>query len=161
MTEAAIELDVASDEAMALAAQAGSQDAFAELVRRYQSPLHGFLRSRLGLASHSEDLVQDVFLRAYQHLPHYDSRHRFRAWLFTIAYRMGISALRRRRLESRYASQAANAPAKAHEDSPEQKAIVTEAGENLWILARRNGQTAGHKLAGRIQEADRSKIIGR
>lgn len=129
--------DDATDEAMALAAQAGSQDAFAELVRRYQSPLHSFLRSRLGLASHSEDLVQDVFLRAYQHLPHYDSRHRFRAWLFTIAYRMGISTLRRRRLESRHARQTANAPAKAVDDSPAQKAIVTESAENLWVLARR------------------------
>ncbi len=129
--------DDATDEVMALAAQAGSHDAFAELMRRYQSPLHGFLRSRLGLAGHSEDLVQEVFLRAYQHLPHYDSRHRFRAWLFTIAYRMGISALRRRRLESRHARQSANAPTITLDDSPSQKAIVTESAENLWMLARR------------------------
>ena len=124
-----------SDEAVAVSAQAGDMDAFAELVRRYQSPLQGFLRGRLGLAGQSEDLVQDVFLRAFQHLPHYNSRRRFRAWLFTIAYRVGVSWLRRRKLEQRYLQSAAAQPDTAME--PASQAAVREEHANLWNHARR------------------------
>ncbi len=125
----------ASDEAVAIAAQAGDTDAFAELVRRYQSPLQGFLCGRLGLGGQSEDLVQDVFLRMFEYLPHYNSRQRFRAWLFTIAYRLGVSSLRRRRLELRYLRSAANQPDAGEAQS--HPAAVAEEQTNLWDHARR------------------------
>ncbi len=125
------------DEALAIAAQNGVHDAFVELVVRYQAPLHNFLRSRLGLAVQCEDLVQEIFLRAWRNLPHYDSRRRFRSWIFTIAYRMGISAIRRNSIENRCAlEQTTRGGDVRNTNTPMENLIGAEETMNLWTLAR-------------------------
>jgi RNA polymerase sigma-70 factor (ECF subfamily) len=64
--------------------RAGDRDAFAILVRRYQTSLYRHARA-LGLdydAGH--DAVQDAFVRAYTHLDACRDSERFRTWLFRI-----------------------------------------------------------------------------
>ena len=62
------------------------QHAFAELVRRYQSPVRAFL-SRLtrGDAHLADDLAQETFLKAWRKLHTYRGTARFSTWLFGIA----------------------------------------------------------------------------
>ena len=73
---------------------AGEERAFAELVDLYQGPLFGFL-GRMGIGrAHAEDIAQEVFLRAWTHLPSFDAeRAQFSTWLFTIARNLAYSAL--------------------------------------------------------------------
>ena len=84
----------ASDEELACRAQGGCQASFEQLLRRYQIPVLHFLRQR-GLGADTEDLLQEVFLRAYENLHRYRPRWPFSAWLFTIARRMSINHHRR------------------------------------------------------------------
>lgn len=74
----------------------GDREAFAALVRHHQRPLFSFL-GRMGLGQgEAEELAQDAFLRAWQHLPRYQpSQAAFSTWLYTIARRLALNELDR------------------------------------------------------------------
>jgi RNA polymerase sigma-70 factor (ECF subfamily) len=72
-------------------AQAGSQEAFTVLVRRYQDRLLRFLALRCGVYQDAEDAVQSALLNAWRYLPSYDPRWQFSTWL----YRIGLRELAR------------------------------------------------------------------
>ncbi len=74
----------------------GSKTAFAELVRRYGEGLFGYLIRMSGNRDQAEDLVQETFKRVHE------KAHTFRgtqlkSWLFTIATRVAIDSLRKRK----------------------------------------------------------------
>lgn len=77
-------------------AAAGDRSAYAALVRQFQRPLFAFL-GRMGLRqAEAEELAQEAFIRAWQHLPHYRAETAaFSTWLFTIARRLALNALDR------------------------------------------------------------------
>jgi len=121
-------------EELARAAQAGSRDAFGELVLRLQGPLFHFLSLRVADRGEAEELVQEAFLRAWQKLDQYDSRWRFSTWLFTVAKRLAASRARTRK------------PLVVHDDvlstlagegDPSAIAETREQHQNVWLLAGR------------------------
>ena len=63
------------------------QNAFCELVRRYQSPLRGFLTKLANGDTHrADDLAQETFIRAWKKLNTFRGQSRFTTWLFGIAF---------------------------------------------------------------------------
>jgi RNA polymerase sigma-70 factor (ECF subfamily) len=74
----------ASDGFLIAAALQGQDEAFAQLVKRYQGPLMKAAMSRLGRRELAEEAVQETFLCAHRWLATYDSRYSFRTWLWTI-----------------------------------------------------------------------------
>src|SRR5579862_3962670 len=60
----------------------GDGEAFAELVRRYTRMLYN-VAYRYN-ASSAEDLVQETFLRAYQHARTFSGRSKVSSWLYRI-----------------------------------------------------------------------------
>lgn len=86
-----------NDEQLAEQAQNGCLQSFAELVRRYQVPILHFLRRKCGSAVEAEDLTQETFLRIFRKLDHYRRGAQFRPWAFTVAYRVALNDMRRRR----------------------------------------------------------------
>ncbi len=75
----------------------GDQDAFAELVGRYQHRLVGVMNHLVGHPDEAEDLAQEVFLRVYRTREKYTPKAKFATWLFTIANNLALNALRDRR----------------------------------------------------------------
>ncbi len=72
------------------------QNAFSELVRRYQSPVRFFLTKMTRGDSHlADDLAQETFLRAWQKLDSFRGDSKFQTWLFGIAYNQFRSEARR------------------------------------------------------------------
>jgi RNA polymerase sigma factor (sigma-70 family) len=70
-------------------------NAFGELVRRYQSPVRGFLRRMTRGDWHlADDLAQETFLKAWKKLSTYRGGARFSSWLFGIAVNELRSAAR-------------------------------------------------------------------
>jgi RNA polymerase sigma-70 factor (ECF subfamily) len=66
--------------------ESGDPNAFAELVRRYQSPVRAFLRRMTrGDAALADDLAQETFIRAWRRMETYRKESRFSTWLFGIA----------------------------------------------------------------------------
>ena len=61
--------------------------AFDQLVRKYQSPVRRFLLNlTLGDETLCDDLAQDTFLKAYEHITQFKGIASFQTWLFRIAY---------------------------------------------------------------------------
>jgi RNA polymerase sigma-70 factor (ECF subfamily) len=83
-----------SDSVLAERSRDGDAEAFAELYRRYLTPVYRFIFRRVGGdVAAAEDLTSQVFLEALDGLSGYRERGQFVAWLFTIT---------RRRLADRY-----------------------------------------------------------
>ncbi|MEY2686359.1 MAG: hypothetical protein RL375_557, partial [Pseudomonadota bacterium] len=86
----------AADLALVIRAAQGDRTAFAELVRRHQRGLFGFL-GRMGIGqAQAQDLAQESFLRVWRHLGEFDPRRAaFSTWLYTIARRLALNWLDR------------------------------------------------------------------
>jgi RNA polymerase sigma-70 factor (ECF subfamily) len=81
-------------------ALAGSQDAYRDLLVRYQRPVLGLVRRMVGNPPLAEDLAQEVFLKAFRALESFDQTRKFSSWLFKIAHNTAIDQLRRRQLDT-------------------------------------------------------------
>lgn len=75
-------------------AQAGDRDAFGRLYERFGPMVHGVLLSRVPYAE-VDDLVQDVFLAAFQRLSTLRAPGAFGSWLAAIARRRALDFHRR------------------------------------------------------------------
>jgi len=76
----------AADWALVARAQAGDQDAFAELYRNHKDAIWRYIRYRVADSWIADDLTGDVFARAYRALPNVrDTGHAYIAWLTTVA----------------------------------------------------------------------------
>lgn len=78
-------------------AREGHRGAFAELVELYKIKIFHLAYRMLGNRQEAEDVVQDTFLRMYEHLASYDRSRKFSTWLYRIATNLCIDRLRRRR----------------------------------------------------------------
>jgi RNA polymerase sigma-70 factor, ECF subfamily len=73
-----------------------SGDELRELYRRYAGELFGFACGALGDRGLAEEVVQDVFARAWTHASDYDARRAsVRTWLYAIARNRIVDARRR------------------------------------------------------------------
>ncbi len=73
----------------------GGQEAFAELVRRYENRLIRVISRFILDPVMVEDIAQEVFLRAYRRLELFDPSRRFGPWLFQIGVNMTLDHLRK------------------------------------------------------------------
>lgn len=90
-------LDSLPDETLARRAQRGDSAAFDVLVVRHAPALLKFVRQTYPVVSDCDDIVQETFIAAWKALPTFAFRAQFRTWLYSLASRKTIDALRRRR----------------------------------------------------------------
>ena len=85
-----------TDEQIALAVQAGAQDRFGELVERYEAKLLRYARKFLLDPEDAQDIVQDIFVKAYENMQSFDAARRFSPWIYRIAHNEFVNALKKR-----------------------------------------------------------------
>jgi RNA polymerase sigma-70 factor, ECF subfamily len=73
------------------------QQVFAELVRRYEKELYGYLRHYLGNAEMAEDVFQQTFLQVHLKCDQFEPGRKVRPWLYTVATNLAIDCQRRLR----------------------------------------------------------------
>ena len=74
----------------------GNDDAFRVIHDRYRQRLHAYSRQMLaGSVADAEDVVQEIFVRAYGGLRSSDRELALRAWLYRIAHNRCIDEIRR------------------------------------------------------------------
>ncbi|EWH11719.1 RNA polymerase ECF-type sigma factor [Catenovulum agarivorans DS-2] len=66
-------------------AQQGNDQAFAEIIKRYQSDVRAFLAVRMQNISEADDIAQEAFIIAYKKLNEFDIKRSIRPWLKGIA----------------------------------------------------------------------------
>lgn len=90
-----MEYETHTDEALAALVQGGDHEALALLVRRYEAPLRRYGKKFLGVGGDIDDVLQEVFIKAYQNIRSFDPTRRFSPWIYRIAHNEFVSFLRR------------------------------------------------------------------
>jgi RNA polymerase sigma factor (sigma-70 family) len=135
------------------------QNAFGELVRRYQSPVRAFLlRMTTGDWALADDLAQETFLKAWQKLRTFRGEARFSTWLFGIAVNEFRGACRRRKELAWADTDLADSDEAAPSLDPNLRLDLTEALHTLnpaeraaIILCCQNGLS--HEEAARVLDS--------
>ena len=83
------------DEKLVALTRRGHQHAFESLVERYQSRLLGFCRQMLGCTEDAEDVLQEVFVAAYNAMVADERPIAVRPWLYRIARNRCLNHLRK------------------------------------------------------------------
>lgn len=84
-----------TDERLVEASQVGNQEAFAELVRRYQAKIYNLALRYTNDSETAMDITQDAFVRAWQMLSKFRGEANFYTWLYRIAMNLCIDRHRR------------------------------------------------------------------
>ena len=79
---------------------AGDETAFAELVTKYQKPVHALAWRKIGDFHIAEEITQDTFLKVYQRLHTLKDANQFSGWLYVIATRRCYAWLRKKRIQT-------------------------------------------------------------
>lgn len=85
-----------SDEELVVLVQHGDKEHFGELMDRYEKKLLRYGRKFLSNRDDIEDVVQDVFIKAYQSLQSFDVSLKFSSWIYRIAHNTFVNALRKK-----------------------------------------------------------------
>jgi RNA polymerase sigma-70 factor, ECF subfamily len=85
-----------ADEEVALQVQRGDDQAFGVLMRRYEPKLARFGNKLLAVDEEIEDLVQEIFIKAFVNIQSYDHRQRFSPWIYRIAHNHFVDALKKK-----------------------------------------------------------------
>ncbi len=120
------------DRDLVVAALDGRGEAYAELVRRHEAVAHRVAAVILHSATDAEDVTQDAFVKAYQHLNRFRLDAPFRPWLLRI---VGNEARNRRRSGGRrtyYEARVLHDPDRQSEyGQPESEALAAADREGL------------------------------
>lgn len=73
----------------------GDAEAFASLMNRYLPLVYNYLYRMTKNHEMSEEMSQDAFVKAYQHLDGFDRNRSFKPWILRIASNAAISELRK------------------------------------------------------------------
>ncbi len=92
--------DLLSDEEIVERVRAGDTSLFEILMRRHNQRIYRAVRAVLGSDVEAEDVMQEAYVRAYQHLDQFEGRARFITWLTRIA--LHESFARRRQSQRLY-----------------------------------------------------------
>jgi RNA polymerase sigma-70 factor (ECF subfamily) len=128
------QLESWTDEDVIARVMAGEKELYEIIMRRYNQRLYRVARSILREDDEAEDVVQDAYVRAYQHLDQFLGRARFSTWLTKIAVHEALARAQKRgrtqELEAMIADEKETALT-APTASPEHQASETEMGRLL------------------------------
>lgn len=96
--QAAVTETLRDDLALVHACKDGDVAAFAELVDRYDRKLYRIAHHLTHNREDAEDVVQDAFLKAFQHLSRFRGDSKFSTWLIRITLNQALMKLRKRSL---------------------------------------------------------------
>jgi RNA polymerase sigma-70 factor (ECF subfamily) len=138
--EAATAEAIAFDEQALLSrCRDGQNEAFADLVRKYQDRIYNLIFRMTGVAEDAEELAQEVFLKAFENIRTFRGGSRFYTWLFRIAKNVAISHGRRKEAQTAdlAAQREADPPAAAQAGETAQRvaAALSELDEEFRVVA--------------------------
>ena len=128
-----LNVELPDAEAVKLAAR-GDANAFMVLVHRYRAPLIAYVHGKTHARDEAEDIAQDAFCKAWEHLPKLRNPAAFGGWLFQIANHAVITAARKPRVGP-LETEAADRPAETSLDcSVEVHAAVRELSQEQQLV---------------------------
>jgi len=96
----AVSSQAAIDEAILVTqSRAGDTAAFGELVRRYEGKIFRLAQHVTQNREDAEDVLQETFMKAYEHLDQFKGDSKFYTWIVRIAVNQALMKLRRRKTD--------------------------------------------------------------
>lgn len=125
------EWQVLTDEEAVSRVRAGETCLYELLMRRYNQRLFRIARSVVRDDAEAEDIMQEAWVRAYEHLNQFAGKSTFATWVTKIAFYDALARVRKRkRLVSIHTSNGDNMPEEEYADwkarDPEQQAMGGE-----------------------------------
>jgi RNA polymerase sigma-70 factor (ECF subfamily) len=80
-------------------AREGDTRAFGELVRRYEGKIFRLAQHVTQNREDAEDVLQETFMKAYEHLDQFQGNSKFYTWIVRIAVNQALMKLRRRKTD--------------------------------------------------------------
>jgi RNA polymerase sigma-70 factor (ECF subfamily) len=77
----------------------GDTVAFGELVRRYEAKIYRLALHVTQNREDAEDVLQETFMKAYEHLDQFQGNSKFYTWIVRIAVNQALMKLRRRKTD--------------------------------------------------------------
>jgi RNA polymerase sigma-70 factor (ECF subfamily) len=87
-----------SDNDLVFRVQKGRTELFGIVIERYQGKLFAYLYRLIGNQDEAQDLLQDVFIKAFRNMNSYDVERKFSSWIYRIAHNEAINHLKRKSL---------------------------------------------------------------
>lgn len=84
-----------TDEELAGEVQRGNIELFGVLMERYQEKITRYGNKFLSSRENIEDVVQEVFIKAYENIQSFDATQKFSPWIYRIAHNTYINALKK------------------------------------------------------------------
>lgn len=89
-------MSITTDEEIAQRVKKGDSESFGILVTRYEQKITRYARKFLVNRQDIEDLVQQVFIKAYTNMQSFDTDKRFSPWIYRIAHNEFVNALQKK-----------------------------------------------------------------
>jgi RNA polymerase sigma-70 factor (ECF subfamily) len=87
------------ESAVVMQAREGDTEAFGELVRRYEGRIFRLAQHVTQNREDAEDVLQETFMKAYEHLDQFKGDSKFYTWIVRIAVNQALMKLRRRKTD--------------------------------------------------------------
>ena len=88
------------DDKLVSSALSGNESAYKKLVDKYDRPIYFHIKKMIREQELVEDLVQEVFMKAFNNLKTYSNEYAFSTWLYRIATNHTIDYLRKKKLKT-------------------------------------------------------------
>jgi len=133
----------------------GRQEAFREIVVRFERPIYSLVARMVQDPALAEDLAQEVFIKAFRRLDTYDPQRKLSSWLFKIAHNTTIDHLRR------HAPETVPLEAEKDDDRGGLAAVLSDTGtENPAAAAERRDMARGLERAiARLRPEYRESVV--
>ena len=90
-------IDIDEEAAVVAQARLGDATAFSELLRRYEGKIFRLAMHITQNREDAEDVLQETFLKAYEHLDQFQGQSKFYTWIVRIAVNQALMKLRKRK----------------------------------------------------------------
>jgi RNA polymerase sigma-70 factor, ECF subfamily len=125
------------------ASRDGDQEAFGELVRKYQGKIYSLAYGMVGNHADADDLAQEIFLKTYRNISKFHFKSSFYTWL----YRIGINTIISRRKKLRSNSHL------------ELKPQILDVEGSPYLSARLGGEKGDRVMSSKEMKKDISRAI--
>src|SRR5229473_2263292 len=90
-------IEIDDEPAIVAQARLGDAKAFTELLRRYEGKIFRLAQHITQNREDAEDVLQEAFLKAYEHLGQFQGQSKFYTWIVRIAVNQALMKLRKRK----------------------------------------------------------------
>ncbi len=97
MAQLSAQLAFSDESSLVAGAKRGDTASFTELVNRYERKIFRLAKHITQNQEDAEDVLQDTFLKAYEHLGEFQEQSKFYTWLVRIAVNEALMKLRKRK----------------------------------------------------------------